>query len=163
MRPERGRDPGRGRSSRCGTRSWDPGVMPWAQGRCSTPEPPGGPDHQDSSVDGRKLQTERSSHLCLALLQLLQEVVQVAHLSEHVLPFTLLRRLHGGFPCTALLSQPGGGHAHTLAGAPTPPSVRNVLEEQNRVFENISESASTPTRVSGQTFLRKQEGMGCTR
>ena len=41
---ERGRDTGRGRSSpqgaRYGTQSQDPGIMPWAKGRCSTAEPP---------------------------------------------------------------------------------------------------------------------------
>ena len=31
------------RGSRCGTRSQDPGVTPWAEGRCSTTEPPGDP------------------------------------------------------------------------------------------------------------------------
>ena len=29
--------------ARCGTRSRDPGVTPWAEGRCSTAEPPGRP------------------------------------------------------------------------------------------------------------------------
>ena len=29
--------------ARHGTRSWDLGVTPWTEGRCSTPEPPGGP------------------------------------------------------------------------------------------------------------------------
>ena len=43
---ERGRDPGRGRSSlpagsTMGTRSRDPEVTPWAEARCSTAEPPG--------------------------------------------------------------------------------------------------------------------------
>ena len=29
--------------ARCGARSRDPGVTPWAEGRCSTAEPPGLP------------------------------------------------------------------------------------------------------------------------
>ena len=29
--------------ARCGTRSQDPEIMPWAEGRCSTTEPPGAP------------------------------------------------------------------------------------------------------------------------
>ena len=32
------------RGARRGTRSRDPGVMPWAEGRCSTTEPPGRPN-----------------------------------------------------------------------------------------------------------------------
>ena len=45
---ERGRDTGRGEAgsmqgARCGTQSQDPRVMTWAQGRCSTMEPPGIP------------------------------------------------------------------------------------------------------------------------
>ena len=31
------------RGAQCGTRSRDPGVTPWAKGRCSTAEPPGCP------------------------------------------------------------------------------------------------------------------------
>ena len=32
--------------ARCGTRSRDSGIMPWAKGRCSTAEPP-----RDSNID----------------------------------------------------------------------------------------------------------------
>ena len=35
------REAGSMRGPRRGTRSWDPGVTPWAKGRCSTAEPPG--------------------------------------------------------------------------------------------------------------------------
>ena len=50
---ERGRDSGRGRSLReawCGTWSQDPGNTTWAEGRCSTTEPPSCPSSSFSEA-----------------------------------------------------------------------------------------------------------------
>ena len=41
--------------ARCGTRSWNPRITPWAEGRCSTTESPGSPS---KTVEGNQMHTK---------------------------------------------------------------------------------------------------------
>ena len=54
------------RGARCGTRSRDPGIMPWAEGRCSTAEPPGAPEMPCTTILPKRLSRLQQVHTCTA-------------------------------------------------------------------------------------------------